>query len=224
MTQSYPFYDPPYDSPLEDEFALNFVKYAARLDAFEKQAVVETICGPFRIDFIARVDDYVVGIECDGKPYHDRYRDEWRDALLLGSGGVHTIYHFRGSDLAYHLEDCLFIMAQLDPCLFSDRGRGNLELLASEAARSCCHSPSERILLPYPEEAGGPIRLYLAIDRRTSRHPAGVRPFWIRYYAFAIARGGGNLDDLIAAWQSASPQELEEAWQHYPIDGQAPDG
>ncbi len=48
-----PFYDPPYESPPEDIFALTIIKYLNTSIAFQKQVEVATICGKFRIDFIA---------------------------------------------------------------------------------------------------------------------------------------------------------------------------
>lgn len=63
-------YSPPYDSPIEDSFALCYVKYAALDIDFIPQFEVNTLCGPFIVDF-ALIDQsgYRIGVECDGKDF-----------------------------------------------------------------------------------------------------------------------------------------------------------
>ena len=46
-------YLPPYESPLEDLFALNFDKYLAEGVTVTKQVEVKTFCGAYRLDFVA---------------------------------------------------------------------------------------------------------------------------------------------------------------------------
>jgi len=75
-------YDPPYESPLEDLFAWNAVKYLGETVAFDKQVEVDTICGKFRLDFLAVSPESRVAFECDGVEYHEPRRDEWRDAMI----------------------------------------------------------------------------------------------------------------------------------------------
>jgi len=202
MNEPTSSYDPPYDSPLEDSFALNLDKYVNPLLGFRKQTRVETMCGPFIIDFTTRIDADVIGFECDGAEFHDKFRDEWRDAMLLGARKVTTIYHLRGKDLHYRMEDCLYIISKLEPNIFSDRGKINLERLASDRVLEhdlCRHA--DHIVVSYPEESQGTDPLFLAIDRRSRHWPAGERRFWTRLYDFAAARGGGNLDALIADYK-----------------------
>ena len=59
-----PFYDPPYDSPLEDIFAWNFVKYAGDMEALDKQVPVHTIAGTFILDFVAKLGGEIIALEC----------------------------------------------------------------------------------------------------------------------------------------------------------------
>jgi len=202
MSPIRPVYDPPYDSPLEDAFARNFTKYAGDMDVYEPQKRINTICGPFILDFAAGADGQVVGIECDGKACHDSSRDEWRDAMLLGSGEVDTIYRLRGGDLYYRMDDCLFVMSRIDPGLFSERGIVNLERLASDSARAYNFSQGTSVvLLSYPrEDQTDPQHIFL--ERRTRHIPPGRREFWVRLYDFATERGGGDLDALIAEFRA----------------------
>jgi len=129
-------YTPPYDSPIEDRFALHYVKYASEEVDMAPQFEVATLCGHFIIDFVLTTSEgYRVGIECDGREYHDQSRDEWRDAMILGESHVDAIYRLRGSDITYYIEDILYLMAVLDPHLFSDRATENLKVLASTEIR-----------------------------------------------------------------------------------------
>lgn len=100
-----PLFDPPYESPLEELFALNAIKYLDDSVDFQKQVSVETICGQFRIDFVIDTGLKKVAIECDGKESHNKSRDEWRDAMILGAGAVDVIYRLRGGDLDELVEE-----------------------------------------------------------------------------------------------------------------------
>ena len=58
------YYNPPYDSPIEDEFALTYTKYINENVDFRAQEIVYTKCGQFRIDFIVELEDKrKIGIE-----------------------------------------------------------------------------------------------------------------------------------------------------------------
>lgn len=131
-----PAFEPPYDSPIENDFAYNIVKYLDERVAFKKQVSVKTICGRFRLDFIAYQSGRCIGFECDGKEFHNNEvhcsgRDRWRDALILETGIVEVIYRFPGKNLVYNINDCLFILAVYEPQLFSERSLENLKALAS---------------------------------------------------------------------------------------------
>lgn len=198
-----PDYQPPYDSPLEDEFARNLVKYVGNLDTFGAQVPVQTIVGRFVIDFVAGVDGEVIGLECDGKQFHDKARDEWRDAMILGSGLVTTMYRLRGGDLFYHMEDSLYAVSQRDPQLFSDRGLTNLSTLASAEARAYdYHSGADLMMICYPGTGHGRDPLFTAVERRSRKNPTGKRMFWESLYAFAVEHDGASLDQLIDRYRS----------------------
>jgi hypothetical protein len=139
-------FDPPYDSPIEQDFAWGLSKHLAETTILHKQVEVPTSAATFRLDLVAQTDwtpfykppgsGFRIAFECDGKDYHaDVLRDECRDALILSTNAVSAIYRFRGCDLHYHLADCLFYILTHDPFLFSDRGRRNIEVLASDASR-----------------------------------------------------------------------------------------
>ena len=75
-------YEPPYDSPLEAQLAYFLPKYIEDAAKFFKQYEVETPRGTFRLDFLVDSPKGKFGFECDGKDFHDYYRDMFRDALI----------------------------------------------------------------------------------------------------------------------------------------------
>ncbi len=130
-------FDPPYDSPIEEDLAWGLSKHLAESVRLQKQVEVATEFCKFYIDLVAETAAGVrVGFECDGREYHQEgLRDECRDALILGVKAVSAIYRFRGQDIHYHRDDCLFYILRKDPYLFSERGTRNIDLLASEGAK-----------------------------------------------------------------------------------------
>lgn len=131
-----PEYAPPYESPIEEIFAYNIVKYLDEGVTFKKQESVDTSCGKFRLDFIVTRSGRSIGVECDGEEYHSPLRDEWRDAMILETGPVVAIYRFQGKDIFSNIEDCLFILSICEPQLFLGRGLACLKALASDEARA----------------------------------------------------------------------------------------
>lgn len=192
-----PTYQPPYDSPIEDEFALHYVKYAADSVLLSPQVKTQTICGLFIVDFVLSTPTgYRVGIECDGKEYHAPSRDEWRDAMILGEHHVDVIYRLRGSDITYHLEDVLYLLSELEPSLFSSRGIINLGCLATHEAREQTKGHDiDNYLIHYQDED---IAGSLNVEARRRIVPAGQRRFWQSAYRHAASLGGGQLDAVIA--------------------------
>lgn len=202
-----PSYDPPYESPIEDLFALNIVKYLEESVQFQKQVDCRTVCGNFRIDFVCLAGKGI-GIECDGKDYHDEDRDEWRDAMILGDHCVDTIYRFRGQDLNYHMEDVLWIFSQYEPWLFSERGRCNLDLLASENIKQGFSKEyGEMIVMPTKWE-GHPDG-HVVIFRRTNEIPPGMRAHWTYLYKRALEFQGHDLDGVREQYKRKYLSKLE---------------
>lgn len=198
-----PSFNPPYESSLEELFAINVIKYLDDSVVFQKQVLVETICGQFRIDFVIDTGLKKVAIECDGKEFHDKSRDEWRDAMILGAGAVDVVYHLRGADLTYHLEDCLYIISKWESDIFSKRGIVNLEILATKEARA--HEPQQGdtiVMIEYWQESKGIDPLFISIMRNSKKIPHGQRAFWCSMYEFAKKCGDGNLDELIRKYKS----------------------
>ena len=54
------------------------------------------LCGTFRVDFVARIGHKNVGLECDGKDYHNFSRAEWLVAMRVGSEALDAVPIFLG--------------------------------------------------------------------------------------------------------------------------------
>ena len=146
-TQTSPasfFYDPPYARPLEDELAWHLVKYLNDLIGFDYQVKVRTPAGAQHIDFVLTAANALrVGLEVS--ELDDEIEYAWRDALVIGSSALDVLYRFRAADLLYRPHDALYLTAQWDPTLFSERGQINLHTLASPEARPCRPRPHETV-------------------------------------------------------------------------------
>jgi len=197
-----PSYSPPYGSPLENDFAYQVVKHLDVAVDLQAQYHVETICGLFIVDFVAvSSSGRHVGFECDGKEFHNASRDEWRDAMILGSEELDAIYRLRGADIIHQLDNILFLLSRCETELFSERGRRNLISLAHPEVRDFEINPEEtNIYVAFGDEEFSPInRIHLA--RRHREIPAGRRQFWQTAYQFAANIGGGSLDAVIAEYR-----------------------
>lgn len=196
-------YHPPYESPIEDDFALNFVKYIKDNIVLNKQVEIDTICGKFRVDFsIESPTQQIIAFECDGKEFHEESRDEWRDAMILGSSDINEIYRLRGSDLTYHMNDILYIISKYIPHIFSERGLINLGHLASKEALShSLNAYSTIIRVAYISDPPQSVH-HIIIERRHKNIPKGKRQFWQASYKFALEHGGGQLDNIISNYRS----------------------
>ncbi|MEM9996492.1 MAG: hypothetical protein AAF809_02235 [Bacteroidota bacterium] len=157
-----PAYTPPYESPLHDEFAWHLVKYLHEEAVVHAAAQVETPGAFFTVDFLVEAPAPAVDPRSQGRPRRIAFeiggaRDPRterlrlrRDATLLASGAVDALYRLRGSDLVYHLEDVLYLASRWDDHVFSERGRVNLDTLASWEAKTLRVRPEQpSVLLTY---------------------------------------------------------------------------
>ncbi|TAN29638.1 MAG: hypothetical protein EPN31_06055 [Castellaniella sp.] len=198
-----PFYDPPYDSPIEDEFAQRYVKYAADNVEMRTQVDAPTLCGRFVVDFVLSTPSgHRVGIECDGKEFHDEHRDEWRDAMIIGDGVLDDIYRVRGSDIVHNMDDVLYLLANFEPDLFDPRAQVNLRVLTrTEVLDLGKERERDRWRITYLSEKGS-VEGSLLLEARRRVIPPNQRRFWSVAYHHAVSLGGGRLDDVMKDHQS----------------------
>ena len=205
------FYDPPYERPLEDEFAWHLVKYLNPITGLRYQVPVETPCANVWVDFVVEHGSRRIGFELgplDEAAAEDD-QERLRDALVLGAGALDVLYRFRAADLLYRPHDALHLAARWDRTLFSERGRINLQTLASPEARACHPRPHETVArvayeappmedgdLAYPEDVPGEL-----VVRRLSRAHPGA---WMQAYDEALAHFGASDDALGQRWAKSA--------------------
>lgn len=168
---------------------------------FHKQWEIRTICGQFRIDFVLEAPGLKVGVECDGAEYHDFTRDEWRDAMILGTDEIDFMYRLRGRDIQRHIEDVLFLISRNHPALFSQRGLVNLASLASDGAQQYRPDIPPSLLVVRYRDQDGNVYDSLEIDVRQRCVPHGMRQMWQTYFNRAKSKPGSTLDQLIEAYK-----------------------
>lgn len=190
-------FDPPYDSPIETVFAWHFHKRLGEQVQMSKQCRFETFAGNFRVDFVV-TDEFGrnIGIETDGRDFHDTWRDEWRDALILGEEHLDAMIRIRGQDIYYHIEDVVYAISQWEPTLFSERGMIQARTLASDRAKASLTVGPHLAVVAYLEiNKGNPASLFLR--RATAIDIDDKRQFWKHLYRFAVEDGGEKLDAII---------------------------
>ncbi len=204
--------DPPYDSPIETIFAENCFKHLDPNVNADKQVKILTKHGGFFLDFLISTRDCKVGVECDGEQFHEGLRDELRDAIILGEGHVDTIYHFRGCDITYYPDDCTWLMSILDPKLFSERGRFQLDCLHRlELDKNQELANRESFMCQIWHETH--VYHFWAFRRSAKMISAfpHLRYHWKVLYDFACEHPGMSLDTLLHTrmfnWESSLSSE-----------------
>lgn len=197
-----PLYEPPYDSPIEDTFAKFSEKYLSPDVALNTQVEVKTICGLFRLDFVATDSNgKQTGFECDGKEFHEKSRDEWRDAMILGSSNIDEIYRISGKEITYRIEDVFFVIPKWSPWLFDDRQKYNLSRIASEEVTKRSIEPEDMIFSVNYVDAENSHLNQFRLEKRHKFIPKGKRQFWQSAFRYAESIGGGNLDEVMLQYR-----------------------
>ena len=225
----------PFDSPAEERFLHHLAKVLAPDAGYDDHVPVNTLCGPFVIDYLVKVSDRRVAFEVDGREFHDANRDAWRDAAILASGSVDAMIHIRAADLYRYPYDVLYLISRVEPKLFSERGRSLMDRLAHRGAKRAVASPDDEHLGAViwrqedelePEDLDDALDEYLddglsACQRAEGRHEHRlwnrIQEDEMRYgpqspYGLSISRrqAGGCLQPLIACVRRFGPASLDE--------------
>ncbi len=123
------------ESPIEEDFSHEAIKFLREDLLLQEQVTVRTPCGNFRLDFVVEDLNRRVAFECDGKKFHDAFRDEFRDFLILNAKHVDVIYRIPGSLIYSHIHDVLYQLSRIERGLFSERSKEVLSRLASPCAK-----------------------------------------------------------------------------------------
>lgn len=180
------------ESRIEEIFYLNLVKYINEETVVHPQEIKHTRHGTFRLDFA--IDSSLrVAFECDGRDFHDEFRDEMRDAILLGERHIDVIYRLPGSAIFNATADLLFLIMKWDSWMFSERGRVNLNTLASDYL---IDEPFDQ-----KDESSdlifGAMGRSATIIRRTREPRPGQRSHWIAMYKWTSAQPSIPFDRLV---------------------------
>lgn len=106
------------ESPIEFIFAEQVARYCDDSISWQTQRPISTREQNHRVDFYTEAAGRKLVIECDGREFHEFWRDRARDVRMLVLGGVTDIIRFRGSDLKYAPDDCVTALRKLAPYLF----------------------------------------------------------------------------------------------------------
>lgn len=129
------------ETPIEEYFIYAYYPYRAqRVDIYPQSSLIVPYAR-FRLDFILSIGSKNIGIECDGRGYHNSTRDLIRDTLILGSGLVQGIMRFPGWALDHMLDDCIYALSRYYPELFSELGREVVMNLANPHVKELINPP-----------------------------------------------------------------------------------
>jgi len=110
-------------------------------------------------------------------------------AVEVTEADLDVLYRLRPEDIIHRLADVLYLVAQWEPALFSERGRTNLERLASREARAATvRATDQNVTLTYVDDSAACCLSLQAsstapdcviVSRRPARPPASVsaRPY-----------------------------------------------
>jgi hypothetical protein len=111
-----------------------------------------------------------------------REHDRRCDALRIGQAAVDVLYRLRAEDVEARLHDALLLVAKWDAALFSERGRINLNTLATSEARAVHPGPDDTVVTVAYDAAREAIDAdeadTLRIVRVSRSHPEGWRPVY----------------------------------------------
>ena len=131
-----------YPGATVDELAWSLVKYLAETAQLRSDdAVYHEKAWAEWETFVSDIalfmpDGRRVCFEIGSGRVADMTREDERDARLVASGLASAVYRVRGSDALYRMDDALYAVAQAEPSLFSERGRINLQTLASPEVKA----------------------------------------------------------------------------------------
>jgi very-short-patch-repair endonuclease len=185
----------PYESPIEQYLFIKLRSHFAPNASLTPQVSFKTQCGIFRVDALLNFAERKVAVECDGKDYHNGYRDEWRDSILLGERHITDIVRFSGANIIDVPLVCISDLARWYAECFTIRGVAMLM-----AAR-------KEVEFQFEEDDGsygtylfeGEHRCYGAVRRFSSER----RDMWQGYYKFALRNPGKTLDRIIELWKQS---------------------
>jgi hypothetical protein len=220
MNKSIIQFDPPYDSPIQQELAWVLSKYVTPNARFTKEKEISTDVSAFRVDLVLEIPGgKSIGIECDGRDFHDPLADLFRDSLILGSSNLSALYRFPGRVLANRPEDALYLLSLWEPEFFNDRLDDQRDLLVSDEVRDAFNQGAWHDAYPYVFNWNYRVGDNGLSQVEVVRHKFGLReppPDSIdRIWAFSQAGSFCSVDALAEAFASKHPTREWRGWVYY---------
>lgn len=202
MVRIPPEFDPPYESPVEEQFAWSVVKLLDPRCGFQKQFVINTQRGRFRLDFLLTTPRGLrIGIEIDGAGFHQHRNDSWRDALLLGELHADVVLRFAARDIYYRLFDAIAVLRYLYPEAFDPNRVIAVDRLAStEVERQVAEMP-QWVWVRYEDQIlddGNPVEMLVSHYGHTEHSLDS----WRALYEFANTHPELHLRSLEEAYRA----------------------
>ena len=118
-------------SPIERRLFMGLIKVIPETVEVCPQFEVRTANGLRKLDFLVRRKgaSHGMAIECDGAKFHKEISDIFRDASLLETKEVRSIWRVRGACIHYCLAETFLVMSWVTSGLVSERWRYNLSRL-----------------------------------------------------------------------------------------------
>lgn len=155
----------------------------------ETEVPVASPWGHFRFDFVLTSPSGTkLAIECDGAQFHDSWRDEYRDAVTLGSGCADEVWRFTGATIHKWPWVCVYLLTLEHPEAFRRRlrpdegtqqGDSIIRTPSGYEIRYCDHAP-------------------MLVSRRTRAQLTANSAPWCELWEFAKLAGPMSLDALVA--------------------------
>ena len=116
----------------------------------------------------------------------------FRDAVILAHSEITAVLRITGRDVNYSLEEALFVVSQIHPAAFSDRGLVNLKTLADRRIHLGSVFVGADSAHAFPKEQGG------FVPRVGHLSKQGSDGIWKRLSSFAQMHPLLKPDELVA--------------------------
>ncbi len=206
INQDYPNnLEGPFDSVVEREFAEEICKFLKSGVSIETQINLNTTLGNFRGDLGIEFKGLRIVLEIDGKDFHSKSRDIWRDAFIMGENLTDVIIRFTGKDIVYNINECLYILFLLYPSIFSSRATKNLPTLIDDENKEVIGQNISRNFFDFLDEINFEItypdtvldRINTRIKLTIHKQPKG---YWSQYYNFGKLKENPTIESLNEAY------------------------
>lgn len=106
------------ESPIERRFLSGIIPVLA--DGVEINCQRELLAGGsrYRVDFWCLAGGRRIIIECDGRDYHDFFRDQARDSNILFADRADEVFRLRGCDVNGRLDASIGMLRTMTPQMF----------------------------------------------------------------------------------------------------------